>query len=75
MNIREDTMANTDERGDLPDPEENPIEAAEEMLERTRTAMSGELYENHEEVRDWAMNLEWALTALWRHEVLEQEGK
>lgn len=53
---------------ELPDPREEPVKAAETMLRQTRDEMSGDLYDDHEEVRKWAMNLEWACAALAEHE-------
>lgn len=53
------------------DPVEDPVKAADEMLHQTRDNMSGELYDEHEEVREWAMNIEWAYTAL--NEELEDD--
>lgn len=53
---------------ELPDPTEDPLNAAYQMLEQTRDDMSGDLYEGNEPVREWAINLEWTLTALAEHE-------
>lgn len=52
------------EYSEVPDPREQPVKAAEFMLRQTRGEMSGDLYDEHEEVREWAANLEWAYTAL-----------
>ena len=53
---------------DLPDPRDDPLEAAYAMLHHVRDEMSGDLYDEHEEVRDWAMSIEWAYTAVAEHE-------
>lgn len=53
---------------ELPDPREQPVKAAETMLRQTRDEMGGDLYDEHEAVREWAMNIEWAYTALAEHE-------
>lgn len=53
---------------EVPNPRKHPVKAAETMLRQTRGEMSGDLYDGHEEVREWAMNIEWAITALAEHE-------
>lgn len=49
---------------DIPNPTEEPLEAAYQMLHDIRDRMSGDLYEEHEEVREWAVDIEWAYTAV-----------
>lgn len=58
---------------EVPDPKEEPVEAAYNHLRNLRDEMSGELYDEHEEVREWAMDVEWAYTAV--NEAREEEEK
>lgn len=58
---------------EVPDPTEEPLKAAFWMLQNVRDDMSGELYDEHEEVRDWAMNIEWAYSAVAEHEDFEYD--
>lgn len=53
---------------DIPDPTEEPLEAAYLKLHHVRDKMSSDLYDEREEVRDWAGDVEWAYTAISEHE-------
>lgn len=62
-------MSSSDDRHtDIPDPTEEPLKAAYWMLHTVRCDMDGDLYDGHEEVREWASSIEWAYTAVAEHE-------
>lgn len=67
MQTETDDLSEQNPNG-VPNAKNHPVKAAEKMLRRTRGEMSGDLYDDHEEVREWAANIEWAITALAEHE-------
>ena len=58
---------------DMPNAMEEPLLAAYLMLHKVRGDMNGDLYDEHEEVREWAMDVEWAYTAIDEHEDFDTE--
>lgn len=58
---------------EIPNATEEPLKATYLKLHQIRSKMSSDLYDEHEEVRDWAMDVEWAYTALSEHEDVDIE--
>ena len=62
-------MSNTEiQKDDIPNAKEEPLKAAYLKLHQLRSEMSGDLYDEYDEVREWAMDVEWIYTAVAEHD-------
>ena len=68
-------MSNTDiQSDDIPNAKEEPLKAAYLKLHQLRSEMNGDLYDEHDEVSQWAMDVEWIYTAVAEHDDVDAEA-
>ena len=61
----------TIEKDDIPNARDEPLKAAYLKLQQARGKIGGDLYDEHEEVREVMMDIEWAYTAIAEHDDID----